>query len=128
MKVQEQDLNLDPQDIMRELVTFRQKLGQLNADIIKLGNAKSECEYAYRLAKAKKIVELRAEGTPVTLVADLTKGDPEIAALKMSLDAKGVLYDNKRENIRSLRDVMSVYQSILNYLKAEIGGYNKTEY
>ena len=128
MKVNGKDIDLNPQEIMQELVEFRSKLGKLNSDIIKLGNAKSQAEYDYRLLKAKKIMILRADKTPVTIIADLVKGDPDVAALKLQLDAQEVLYDNKRENIRSLRDVMSVYQSILNYLKAEIGGYNKTEY
>jgi len=121
-------MELNPQEIMEELTNFRSKLGKLNADIIKLGNEKSQAEYEYRLLKAKKIMILRADKTPVTIIADLVKGDPEVAALKLQLDAKEVLYDNKRENIRSLRDVMSVYQSILNYLKIEISGGLKDNY
>ncbi len=121
-------MELNPSEIMKELVDFKHKLGRLNADIIRLGNAKSDAEYNYRLLKAKKIIILRADKTPVTIIADLVKGDPEVAELKLLLDAQEVLYDNKRENIRSLRDVMSVYQSILNYLKIEISGGLKTEY
>lgn len=120
--------NLDPHSIMKELQTFRKKLGELNSEIIKLGNQKSQAEYEYRLLKAKTIVILRSQKTPVTIIPDLVKGDPEVAALKLQLDALEVLYDNKRENIRSLRDVMSVYQSMLNYLKSEITGGLKVDY
>lgn len=122
------ELNLNPHDIMLELQDFRSKLGVLNGEIIKLGNKKSQAEHDYRLLKAKKIVVLRSEKTPVTIIPDLVKGDPEVAKLKLELDALEVLYDNKRENIRSLRDVMSCYQSMLNYLKTEISGGLKTEY
>lgn len=120
--------NLDPHSIMKELQTFRSTLGKLNGEIIKLGNQKSQAEYEYRLLKAKKIVVLRSEKTPVTIIPDLVKGDIEVAQLKLELDALEVLYDNKRENIRSLRDVMSVYQSMLNYLKTEITGGLKVDY
>lgn len=120
--------NLNPHEIMVELQTFRSTLGKLNGEIIKLGKAKSTAEYNYRLLKAKKIIEFRHNKMPVTIIPDLVKGDPEVATLKLELDACEVLYDNKRENIRSLRDVMSVYQSILNYLKTEISGGLKTDY
>ena len=116
------DNMLSPDKIIRELIDFRHKLGQLNADIIKLGRLKSQAEYDYRLLKAKKIIILRNEKVPVTIISDLVKGDEEVAVLKLNLDMKEILYDNKRENIRGLRDVISTYQSILNYLKLEIGG------
>jgi len=116
------DSMLSPDEIIRELIDFRHKLGQLNADIIKLGRLKSQAEHDYRLLKAKKIIILRNEKVPVTIISDLVKGDEEVAILKLDLDKCEVLYDVKRENIRGLRDVMSIYQSILNYLKLEIGG------
>lgn len=115
-------MDINPNNIIKELTEFRIKLGQMNAEIIKLGNAKSEAEYRYRLLKAKKIVELRYEKTPVTILLDLVKGDEEVALLKLEYDKLEVLYHNKMQNIRSLKDVMSVWQSILNYLKLEIGG------
>jgi len=116
------NVELDPQSIMKELQTFRHKLGTLNGEIVKLGNKKSEAERKYRVLRAQKIVILRDAKVPVTIITDLVKGDEEVAQLKLEFDALDVLYDNKRENIRSLRDVMSVYQSILNYLRIEITG------
>lgn len=120
--------DINPHEIMLELREFKQKLASMNGDIIKLGNQKSEAEREYRILKAQKIVILRSEKMPVTLISDLVKGDPEVADLKLKLDGYEVMYDNRRENIRSLRDAMSCYQSILNYLKAEISGMHKTDY
>lgn len=128
MIVNGKDIDLNPNYIIQELMDFKHKLGKLNGEIIKLGNEKSQAEHDYRLLKAKTIVILRSQGTPVTLIPDLVKGTPDVAELKMILDAKEVLYDNKRENIRSLRDVISTYQSILNYLKAEITNGLKDNY
>lgn len=115
-------MELHPNKIIEELIKFKCKLAELNAEILKLGNQKTVAEYNYRVAKAKAIVILRSEKIPVTLISDLVKGDEEIAKLKMQLDGLEVMYDNKREIIRSLKESMSVYQSILNYLKLEIGG------
>ncbi len=48
-------------------------------------------EQAYRLALAKRIVELRADGTPASVCADVARGDVEIARLRMKRDiADGV--------------------------------------
>lgn len=128
MKINNQEVDLTPQMLIEELIKFKHTLGRLNGEIIKLGNEKSQAEYDYRLLKAKTIVTLRANGYQTTLIPDLVKGDEEVAKLKMILDSKEVLYDNKRENIRSLRDIISTYQSILNYLKAEMTNGLKIDY
>ncbi len=48
-------------------------------------------EHAYRLALAQKIAELRADGQPTTLAADLARGDEKVARMKMQRDiADGV--------------------------------------
>lgn len=48
-------------------------------------------EQAYRQALAQRIVELRADGQPTTLAADLARGDERVARLKMQRDvAEGV--------------------------------------
>lgn len=48
-------------------------------------------EKAYRVALARRIVELRADGTPATVCLDLAKGDPQIADLRYRRDvAEGV--------------------------------------
>lgn len=120
--------DINPHEIMLELREFKDKLAGLNGDIIKLGRLKSEAERNYRVLKAQKIVIFRADKMPVTLISDLVKGDPEVAELKMIFDGYDVMYDNRMQNIRSLRDSMSCLQSILNYLKAEISGMHKTDY
>lgn len=47
-----------------------------------------EAERSYRRALAQKITELRSRGIPVTIVADLARGDWEIADLRMRRDIK----------------------------------------
>jgi hypothetical protein len=51
----------------------------------------AQCEEAYRVGLATRIVELRAEGVAATLCADLARGDKDIAALRRKRDiADGV--------------------------------------
>lgn len=48
-------------------------------------------EEQYRLTLAKKIVELRAEGMPASVCADVARGDKDVAKLRMKRDiADGV--------------------------------------
>jgi hypothetical protein len=51
----------------------------------------ARAEEAYRLALAKKITELRAQGMAATLCADLARGDAQVARLRFNRDvADGV--------------------------------------
>lgn len=43
-------------------------------------------ERDYRIALAKKILEERTKGTPVTIISDLVRGDEEIAQLRFEKD------------------------------------------
>lgn len=51
----------------------------------------AHAEKAYRVALAKKITELRAEGAAATTAADLARGDEHVATLRFHRDvAEGV--------------------------------------
>lgn len=43
-------------------------------------------EYKYRTALSKRLVELRATGQPVTHLADIARGEKEIARLRFDRD------------------------------------------
>ena len=59
----------------------------------------AEAEYHYRMALSKRLTELRAEGQAVTHLADIARGEPKIAKLRLDRDiAKGV-YDSSQEAI-----------------------------
>lgn len=52
-------------------------------------------EEQYRVALAKKIVELRADGLAASVCADVARGDPAVARLRMTRDVK----DGVRESM-----------------------------
>lgn len=53
----------------------------------------AEAERAYRVALALKITELRAEGWPATVCADLARGDKNVARLRRERDISEGLKD-----------------------------------
>lgn len=46
----------------------------------------AEKEYKYRTALSKRLLERRAEGQPVTHLADIVRGEPDIAKLRFDRD------------------------------------------
>lgn len=59
----------------------------------------AEAEYYYKTALSKRLVELRAEGQAVTHLADIARGEPNIAELRLKRDIAKGLYDSSQEAI-----------------------------
>ena len=74
----------------------------------------AECEQAYRLALAQKIVTLTAEGAPATVAKDRARGDKEVAHLGYLRDvAKGVLDAEETRAWRHTADRKDVNEFII---------------
>lgn len=84
------------------------KAKQLNK---KRGFDLAKSEQAYRVAKAQYILVLREDGTPVTIIADLVKGDPNVAKLKYERDCAEVLYKSLMEAINILKLQLRVIET-----------------
>ena len=67
------------------------------------GIALSEAEATYRKALAKKILQLRDEGRPVSIVGDLARGDEEVSLLRLKRDAAEVLYKSAFEAVNATK-------------------------
>ena len=80
-------------DIMQEMSTLRVMLDRAVTEAKERGRVLAKCEHDYRVAKAKYILQQRTEGTPVTILADLAKGEENIARLCMERDIAQTLYD-----------------------------------
>lgn len=59
----------------------------------------AEKEYLYRIALSKRLTELRSEGQAVTHLADIARGEPNIAQLRLNRDIARGLYDSSQEAI-----------------------------
>jgi len=67
------------------------------------GKLLAEAERIYRIAKARKILELRAEKIAVTIILDLVKGDDEVSLLKFKRDCAEVEYKSLLEAVNILK-------------------------
>ena len=92
-----------PDDLITAL---GEKVALLDAAIYQLGKrgrAAAEAEQDYRIGLRKKILEEREKGTPVTIIGDLCRGDPEIAKLRFRRDCAQVVYQSALEAINSYK-------------------------
>lgn len=67
------------------------------------GKAYAQAERDYKVALAQKIIQEREKGTPVTIISDICKGDPEIARLRFERDCAEVVYKSAMEAIQSIK-------------------------
>lgn len=63
------------------------------------GKAYAQAEHDYRVAMRKKVLEERAKGTPVTIISDLCRGDPDVARLRLDRDIALTVYESAKEAI-----------------------------
>ncbi len=87
------------QDLFLELRAKQQLLETSLAALGKRGRDSANAEQTYRVALAKKILEEREKGTPVTIISDVCRGDKEIARLKFERDVAEVSYSAAMEAI-----------------------------
>lgn len=70
---------------------------QLVNEMAELRRRQAEAEREYRMAKAARVLELRSQGYPATLIPDLAKGDERISLLAFQRDCAEGLVDANRE-------------------------------
>lgn len=67
------------------------------------GKAYAQAERDYKVALARKMMQEREKGTPVTIISDICKGDTEIARLRFERDCAEVVYKSAMEAIQSIK-------------------------
>jgi len=80
----------------------------------------AQTEHDYRVALAKKMMELRVDGEKVTIMPDLSRGDKVVAKLKLDRDIAKGMADSCRQAIRALQASMSGIQSMISARKEEM--------
>lgn len=67
------------------------------------GRAYAQAERDYRIAMSRKVLEEREKGTPVTIISDICRGNPEIAKLRFDRDCAEVVYKSALEAINGYK-------------------------
>ena len=100
------ELYSELQDKLAILETYTKEVG-------KYGRQFAQAEMEYRIAKAKKILELRDNGFPVTITQDVVMGSPEIARARFKRDCAEVLYKAAFESINTTKLSIKILEAEL---------------
>ena len=111
---------MTPNDIMQGLQAKNRELTSKNAELSSLVDAAAEAERVYHIAYAKRIIELKAEGHPVTLIPTLAKGDPAVSDLRFKQAVADGVLDACRQRIKDVREAIGTYRSLLRWLREEM--------
>lgn len=74
------------------------------------GRKKAETEGNYRIALAEKILILRNEGIPVTIINDLARGDKTVARIRFQRDVADTEYNAGIEEIQCTKVALRILQ------------------
>lgn len=99
-------------EIWLEIADAEKDLNNALSTLRQHGTEYADKERRYRMAKAKKILMLKQEGMPVTLIPDLVKGDEDISLLAFNRDVAEVTY-------KANKDALSVKMLELSMLKSQ---------
>ena len=89
-------------------------------ELEELAEKKAQAERAYKVAYARRVMEMRADGIAVTIVQKMADGDPGIAELKYQYDVADAVFNGCRERIKTLNTAIDTYRSLLSWNKAEL--------
>lgn len=90
-------------DLINEIGQKSRLLDAAIKELGKRGRAYAQAERDYRVSMARKIMEEREKGTPVTIISDLCRGNPEIAKLRFERDCAEVVYKSALEAINAMK-------------------------
>lgn len=111
---------MTPGQIINKIQLCQQALTTGNGELKSLGVKKAEAKRNYSIAKAKKIMMLKLEKYPVTLIQDLVKGDEEIAKLRFERDIAEINFSVCYEAMKNLRLELEAYRSFLTWERVEL--------
>lgn len=108
-----------PIQVIEKINRVQLALQQGNSELKTLAIKKAKAERDYRIALARKILILKAEKYPVTLIQELSKGDEEVAELKLQRDVSESAYFTAISAMENLRLEIESLRSTLAWLKEE---------
>jgi hypothetical protein len=75
------------------------------------GTKLAESEKDYRVALSHKLLQLRTDGHPVTIIENIAKGNADIANLRMARDIDETMYKSVMEYINVVKLQIKVIEN-----------------
>jgi hypothetical protein len=104
-------MGIEVTDVTQSIYKTSKRLDKGVDYIVSKAKDYATAEKEYRIALSKEIIKLREQKIPVTLIADVARGN--IADLKFSRDLAEQTYKASRDMLQALQSELSSLQSIL---------------
>lgn len=111
---------MTPGEIIEKINIVQIALTKGNSEIKTLGIKKAEAKRNYAVALNKKILLLKAEKYPATLIQDMARGDDEVAELRLKKDIAESAYFTSISAEDNLRLEIETLRSMLTWLRVEL--------
>lgn len=98
-------------ELINQILDKSNQMTGVITELKKRGRKMAETEADYRSALAQKILQLRAENFPVTIMNDVCRGDREVAKLRLVRDIARTEYDVANEMLQVLKLQIRVLQA-----------------
>jgi hypothetical protein len=98
-------------ELINQMLDKTNQMTGVITELKKRGRKMAEAEADYRSAVAQKILTLRAENFPVTIMSDVVRGDREISKLRLVRDIAKTEYDVANEMLQVLKLQVRVLQA-----------------
>jgi hypothetical protein len=98
-------------ELINEMLAKTTQMTGVITELKKRGRKMAETEADYRSALAQKILQLRAESFPVTIMNDVCRGDREVARLRLQRDIAKTEYEVASEMLQVLKLQIRVLQA-----------------
>lgn len=103
-------MSLDMHDIGQAIYDTSQQIQKGVKSLYGHTKAYAEAEQEYRMALAREIMRLRDEKIPVSLIADVARGN--LADLKFQRDLAEVTYKTAKDMLQALQSQLSGLQTL----------------
>ena len=98
-------------ELINQILDKSNQMTGVITELKKRGRKMAETEADYRSALAQKILQLRAENFPVTIMNDVCRGDREVAKLRLVRDIALTEYEVAKEMLQVLKLQVRVLQA-----------------
>lgn len=114
-----------PEEIERGMIKNNINLQHAIEELPELINNRAQAEREYEIALSHKILELKTEGLPITVIPKVAAGDKVVSDLKFQLNLATELIKIQYAKLKSYETAINSYQSMhalrrIEYQKAHI--------
>jgi hypothetical protein len=102
---------MNGQDLYLERSDKEHLLNVAIRELSQRGRAFAAAERDYRVALAQKMLMERENKIPVTIISDICRGNPEIAALRFERDVAEAMYKSALEAINAYKLQIRIIES-----------------